>query len=131
MKILFACGGTAGHINPALATANYIRSRYPDTQVLFIGSPKGMEARLVPEAGYDFAPVELKGIQRRLSWHNFCYNLSSMELLCTCWGSAAFCVSSSPMWWWEPAAMSADRSCGRQPGWDSGRSPMNPMPIPA
>lgn len=45
-----------------------------------------MEARLVPEAGYDFAPVELKGIQRRLSWHNFCYNLSSMELLCTCWG---------------------------------------------
>ena len=67
MKILFACGGTAGHINPALATANYIRSRYPDTQVLFIGSPKGMEARLVPEAGYDFAPVELKGIQRRLS----------------------------------------------------------------
>lgn len=83
MKILFACGGTAGHINPALATANYIRSRYPDTQVLFIGSPKGMEARLVPEAGYDFAPVELKGIQRRLSWHNFCYNLSSMELLCT------------------------------------------------
>ena len=86
MKILFACGGTAGHINPALATANYIRSRYPDTQVLFIGSPKGMEARLVPEAGYDFAPVELKGIQRRLSWHNFCYNLSSMELLCTCWG---------------------------------------------
>ena len=86
MKILFACGGTAGHINPALASANYIRSRYPDTQVLFIGSPKGMEARLVPEAGYDFAPVELKGIQRRLSWHNFCYNLSSMELLCTCWG---------------------------------------------
>ena len=86
MKILFACGGTAGHINPALATANYIRSRYPDTQVLFIGSPKGMEARLVPEAGYDFAPVELKGIQRRLSWRNFCYNLSSMELLCTCWG---------------------------------------------
>ena len=86
MKILFACGGTAGHINPALATANYLRSRYPDTQVLFIGSPKGMEARLVPEAGYDFAPVELKGIQRRLSWHNFCYNLSSMELLCTCWG---------------------------------------------
>ena len=86
MKILFACGGTAGHINPALATANYIRSRYPDTQVLFIGSPKGMEARLVPEAGYDFAPVELKGIQRRLSWHNFCYNLSSIELLCTCWG---------------------------------------------
>ena len=99
MKILFACGGTAGHINPALATANYIRSRYPDTQVLFIGSPKGMEARLVPEAGYDFAPVELKGIQRRLSWRNFCYNLSSMELLCTCWGKIRriqMCIRDRP-----------------------------------
>ena len=129
MKILFACGGTAGHINPALATANYIRSRYPDTQVLFIGSPKGMEARLVPEAGYDFAPVELKGIQRRLSWHNFCYNLSSMELLCTCWGKIRRILRQ-----FQPdvvVAMSADRSCGRQPGWDLRRSPMNPMPIPA
>ena len=86
MKLLFACGGTAGHINPALAVANYITARYPDTEVLFIGSPKGMEARLVAEAGYSFAPVEIKGIQRRLSWHNVKYNLSALELLATCWG---------------------------------------------
>ena len=86
MKLLFACGGTAGHINPALAVANYITARYPDTEVLFIGSPKGMEARLVAEAGYPFAPVEIKGIQRRLSWHNVKYNLSALELLATCWG---------------------------------------------
>ncbi|MBS4784499.1 MAG: undecaprenyldiphospho-muramoylpentapeptide beta-N-acetylglucosaminyltransferase [Clostridiales bacterium] len=86
MKLLFACGGTAGHINPAIATANYIKRRRPGTEVLFIGSPKGMEARLVREAGYDFAPVEIKGIQRRLNWHNVKYNLSSLMLLATCWG---------------------------------------------
>ncbi len=86
MKILFACGGTAGHINPAIATANYIKKRHPDAGILFIGSPKGMEARLVREAGFDFAPVEIKGIQRRLTWHNVWYNFSSLLLLTTCWG---------------------------------------------
>lgn len=86
MKILFACGGTAGHINPAIAVANYIRGRHPDAEILFVGNPKGMESRLVPEAGFAFAPVEIKGIQRRMSWRNLCYNASSVGLLLTCWG---------------------------------------------
>ena len=48
MKVLFACGGTAGHINPALAVATELRRRVPDCEILFVGNPDGMEATLVP-----------------------------------------------------------------------------------
>ena len=64
MKILFACGGTGGHINPAIAIASTIKAKQPDVQILFAGNPKGMEAKLVPQAGFDFAPIIIKGFQR-------------------------------------------------------------------
>ena len=51
MRILFACGGTAGHINPAIAIANYLKDKDPSTEVLFAGNPNGMEAKIVPKAG--------------------------------------------------------------------------------
>ena len=54
MRILFAAGGTGGHINPALAVAGEIRERYPDAEILFVGTKEKMEARLVPAAGFDF-----------------------------------------------------------------------------
>ena len=53
MRILFACGGTGGHINPAIAVASYIRERHPEAVIQFAGSPKGMEAKLVTKAGFD------------------------------------------------------------------------------
>lgn len=81
IKILFACGGTAGHINPALAVAGQLKKRHPDLQVLFAGNPKGMEARLVPEAGYPFAPIEVLGFQRRPSLHNLKNNLMAAYYL--------------------------------------------------
>ena len=81
MKILFACGGTAGHINPALSIADALCRRYPDTEVLFAGNPKGMEARLVPKAGYPFAPIEVAGIQRRVSLENVRRNARALWLL--------------------------------------------------
>lgn len=67
MKIVFAAGGTAGHINPALAIADKLKSVFPDAEILFIGTPKGLEARLVKKAGYDFRGVEMAGFQRSLS----------------------------------------------------------------
>ncbi|MBQ7202913.1 MAG: undecaprenyldiphospho-muramoylpentapeptide beta-N-acetylglucosaminyltransferase [Eubacterium sp.] len=67
MKFLFATGGTAGHINPALATASYIREIKPDSEFLFIGTADHMEARLVPEAGFDFDTIEIRGFKRSLS----------------------------------------------------------------
>ena len=79
MKVLFACGGTAGHINPALAVATELRRRVPDCEILFVG----MEATLVPRAGFRFAPYRSMGIQRRFSWNNIKYNAKSVCLLVT------------------------------------------------
>lgn len=81
MKILFACGGTAGHINPALSVADSLCSRYPETEVLFAGNPNGMEARLIPKAGYPFAPIEIAGIQRKFSGENIARNVKALYLL--------------------------------------------------
>ena len=53
MKFLFATGGTAGHINPALAVASYIKEIHPESQILFVGTKDHMESRLVPKAGFD------------------------------------------------------------------------------
>lgn len=83
MKILFACGGTGGHINPAIAIASTLKAKQPDAQILFAGNPKGMEAKLVPQAGFDFAPITIKGFQRKLSWFNIKYNISSVFYLTT------------------------------------------------
>lgn len=67
MKLLFATGGTAGHINPALAVASYIRQQYPDTDILFIGTADHMESRLVPNAGFNFKTIEINGFKRSFS----------------------------------------------------------------
>ena len=47
MKVLFACGGTGGHINPALAVAGYIKEKEPESKIAFVGNKTGMEATLV------------------------------------------------------------------------------------
>ena len=70
MKVLFAGGGTAGHINPALAVAGYLREKEPDAQILYIGAKGGMEERLVPAAGFDFKSITVAGFQRKLNWKN-------------------------------------------------------------
>ena len=49
MNLIFTCGGTAGHINPAIAVANQIREKHPDCKILFIGAEGHMEERLVPQ----------------------------------------------------------------------------------
>lgn len=84
MRILFACGGTGGHINPAIAIANYIKTQSPETEIAFAGNPNGMEARLIPQAGYKMYPIHVLGFQRRLTLHNLknncmaaCYLLTS------------------------------------------------------
>ena len=81
MKILFACGGTAGHINPALAVAEELRKRDIDTEILFAGNPNGMESRLIPQAGYAFQPIEVAGLQRKPSLENVKRNIKAAYLL--------------------------------------------------
>lgn len=70
MKVLFSCGGTGGHINPAIAIADTIRQKMPDTQVLFVGAENGMEGTLVPKSGYDIKFVKVRGFKRKLSLAN-------------------------------------------------------------
>ncbi|MBR3594493.1 MAG: undecaprenyldiphospho-muramoylpentapeptide beta-N-acetylglucosaminyltransferase [Clostridia bacterium] len=78
MHILFAGGGTAGHINPALAVAGYIKEKHPDAKISYIGTERGLESRLVREAGYDFYTIEVAGFQRQISLSNIKKNFSAV-----------------------------------------------------
>ena len=66
MKVIFTCGGTAGHVNPALAMAGLLRERKPDSEVLFIGARRGLERRLIEEAGWPFRSVEISSFHRSM-----------------------------------------------------------------
>ena len=66
MSIAIAAGGTAGHVNPALALADELASRGHD--VRFFGETRRLEGKLVPEAGFDFFPVEVTGFDRARPW---------------------------------------------------------------
>src|SRR5699024_4505091 len=64
-RILLAGGGTAGHVSPLLALADCLRRRDPETELLALGTTEGLEARLVPERGYDFRTVPKVPLPRR------------------------------------------------------------------
>ena len=81
MKYLLAGGGTAGHINPALAIAGEIQKREPDAEITFVGTPWGMEARLVPQAGFRFIPMNVSGFQRKISAENIKRNWQAVWYL--------------------------------------------------
>ena len=64
MNVIFTCGGTGGHINPAIAVANIIKERHPDCNILFIGAKGHMEEELVPKAGYRLETLPGSGMSR-------------------------------------------------------------------
>ena len=66
LKVAIAAGGTAGHVNPALALAEELRRR--GHEVRFFGEARRLEGRLVPEAGFDFFPVHVTGFDRARPW---------------------------------------------------------------
>lgn len=68
MKILFAGGGTAGHINPALAIANYIKEKEENFEVHFVGTSEGLEAGLIPHSGYALDLIKVHGFKRKLNF---------------------------------------------------------------
>lgn len=67
MKVLFACGGTGGHINPAIASAKVLRERRPGAQILFAGASSGMETKLVPREGFAIETTRMEGLIRKPS----------------------------------------------------------------
>lgn len=64
MKLILSGGGTGGHIYPALAIAEGVKKIIPTVEILYIGTPKGMESHIVPQAGYEFKSVDISGIDR-------------------------------------------------------------------
>ncbi len=79
MKILFAGGGTAGHINPALAIAGYIKERHPNAEISYIGTAEKLEAKLVPQKGYDFRTIKVAGFSRSLSLKGIAHNVDALK----------------------------------------------------
>jgi UDP-N-acetylglucosamine--N-acetylmuramyl-(pentapeptide) pyrophosphoryl-undecaprenol N-acetylglucosamine transferase len=69
-KIIISGGGTGGHIFPAIAIANALKSLDPATEILFVGAKGRMEMEKVPAAGYKIIGLEIQGIQRKSIWKN-------------------------------------------------------------
>lgn len=84
MKILFAGGGTAGHINPALSIAAYARKLAPDADILFIGKKGNMEEKLVPDAGFDIEFIDVEGLKRRLTLENIRVIFKTIRAISKC-----------------------------------------------
>ncbi len=81
MKVIFTCGGTAGHVNPALALAGLIRARRPDSEILFVGARRGNERDLIESAGWPFRTVEISSFHRSLTPKEIKHNLVSLRNL--------------------------------------------------
>ena len=76
-KMIFTCGGTAGHINPAIALAQLAREKEPTVEILFVGAERGLEKDLVPMAGYHFRTVHISSFHRSFKPHEIKHNLIS------------------------------------------------------
>ena len=70
MRVLMTGGGTGGHVNPALAIAEIIKTHEPNSEIAFVGTERGIENTLVPKAGYKLHHVNIQGIERSLSLSN-------------------------------------------------------------
>lgn len=79
MRVLLAGGGTAGHINPALAIAGYIKQKEPDSEFLFIGNRDGMEQRLVSQAGFPIKSVVITGFYRGFTPKDIVHNVKTVH----------------------------------------------------
>ena len=77
MRVIFTCGGSAGHVNPALAVAQQFESHHPGCEILFIGAERGMEQRLVTQAGYPIKTVKVSTFERSWSFKVLKHNVGS------------------------------------------------------
>ena len=96
MKIVFTCGGTAGHVNPALALAGLIKERKPDSEILFVGARRGIEKQLIESAGWPFRTVEISSFHRSLTPKEIKHNLISLRNLLRSPGEAKALLKEFP-----------------------------------
>ncbi len=78
MNVIFTCGGTGGHINPAIAIANIWKERHPDSKILFIGGDEPLEKELVTKAGFRLICIPAYGISRSLSLGDIAWNIRAV-----------------------------------------------------
>ncbi|MBQ2830764.1 MAG: undecaprenyldiphospho-muramoylpentapeptide beta-N-acetylglucosaminyltransferase [Oscillospiraceae bacterium] len=78
MNVIFTCGGTAGHVNPALALAGLLKEREENVRILFVGANRGLERELVTRAGYDFRAVNISSFHRSLRPRELRHNAISV-----------------------------------------------------
>ena len=88
MNFLFACGGTGGHINPAVAAAQRIRALMPDAGCLFVGAAGNMEMELVPREGFPIRGITVGNLHRSLKPKEILHNLRSAGQLLRGMGEA-------------------------------------------
>ncbi len=92
-KFIVSGGGTGGHIYPAIAIANELKSRFPDAEFLFVGAQDKMEMQKVPQAGYAIKGLWIAGLQRKLTLQNL---LFPVKLISSLWKSRAIIKSFKP-----------------------------------
>lgn len=88
MKFLFACGGTAGHINPAIAVANRLKELLPDSEFLFVGAEGKMESQLIPREGYSIRTIKVSGLRRSFAPSEIVYNIRTIKNLAVSFSQA-------------------------------------------
>ena len=92
-KFILSGGGTGGHIYPAIAIANELKSRFPDAEFLFVGAKDKMEMQKVPQAGYAIEGLWIAGLQRRLTFDNAAFPI---KLLSSLWKSRSIIKKFKP-----------------------------------
>jgi UDP-N-acetylglucosamine--N-acetylmuramyl-(pentapeptide) pyrophosphoryl-undecaprenol N-acetylglucosamine transferase len=92
-KFIISGGGTGGHIYPAIAIANELKSRFPDAEFLFVGAQDKMEMQKVPQAGFPIIGLWIAGLQRKLTLQNL---LFPIKLINSLWKSRAIIKGFKP-----------------------------------
>lgn len=79
MRVIIAAAGTAGHINPGIAIANKIKKESPRSEIIFLGTERGLENDLVPRAGYTLKTIDAYGLSKKISLQSIKNNLKTLK----------------------------------------------------
>lgn len=79
MRVIIAAAGTAGHINPGLAIANKIKKESPSSEIMFLGTERGLENDLIPRAGYVLKTIEAYGLSKSIRLNDLKNNFKTLR----------------------------------------------------